>query len=118
MSCGACKMSGGAMPLSYVNPSYREPSAYAGSDRVISQAGLARPSLNLTGGYFFKKSMQKTRGSKGSKRSRKTRRRGGFYPSIMGSLLHNGPRLIPAAAVTGYRMVKNYKKRSTRKNRK
>lgn len=111
MSCGACKMSGGAMPLSYVNPSYREPSAYAGSNRVISEPGLARPSLNLTGGYFSRK-------SKKSRRSRTTRKRGGFYPSVMGGFLQNGSRLIPAAAVTGYRMVKNYKKRSTRKGRK
>jgi len=96
------------MPLSYVNPSYREPSAYASSGRVISQVGLARPSLNLTGGSLKKR----------MKKSRNTRKRGGFYPSVMGGMIQNGPRLIPAAAVTGYRMVKNFKKRVTRKMRK
>lgn len=108
MSCTACKMSGGGpMPLSFVNPSYREPSAYASSGRVISEVGLARPSLNLTGGSLRKR----------MKKSRNTRKRGGFYPSVMGGVLQNGPRLIPAAAVTGYRMVKNFKKRVTKKLR-
>jgi len=107
MSCGACKMSGGAMPLSFVNPSFREPSAYASSGRVISQVGLARPSLNLTGGYS----------KKATKKSRNTRKRGGFYPSVMGGVLQNGPKLIPAAAVTGYRMIKNFKKSATKKLR-
>ena len=94
---------GGAMPLSYVNPSYQGPSAVAGSDRLISEPLLARPSLNHTGGR---------RNKKHTRRSRK----GGFYPSAMGSLINNGARLLPAAAVQGYRMVRNYK--SSRKNRK
>lgn len=91
---------GNAMPLSYVKPSYAEPSAYSGSNVLHAQAGLARPVLNPSGG----------------RRGAHTRRRGGFYPSVMGSLLHNGSRLIPAAGVTGYKMFKNYSK--TRKNRK
>ena len=108
MGCGgACKQFGG-MPLSYVNPSYREPSAYAGSDRVISEPLLARPSLQHTGG----------RRSRKMRKMRKTRRRGGFYPSAMGKLIVNGARLVPVAAVTGYRMVKNYKKNRTRRHRK
>lgn len=109
MACGACKMAGGAMPLSYVNPSYREPSAYAGPNRVFSEPGLARPSLNLTGGKRSKKSRK-------SRKMRRTRKRGGFSPSVMGNFIQNGARLVPVAAVTGYRMVKNYKK--TRRNRK
>jgi len=111
MACGACKMAGGAMPLSYVNPSYREPSAYAGPNRVFSEPGLARPAMNLTGGKRSKKSRK-------SRKQRRTRRskRGGFYPSVMGNFIQNGSRLIPAAGVTGYRMLKNFKK--SRKNRK
>jgi hypothetical protein len=92
------------MPLSYVNPSHREPSAYASSGRVISEPGLARPSLNLTGG-------------KRTRHTRRTRRRrGGFHPSVMGNFVQNASRLIPAVTLSGYRMIKNYKK--SRKNRK
>lgn len=96
------KRKGGAMPLSYVNPGYQGPSAPAGSDRLISEPLLARPSLNHTGG----------------RRSRKNRRnrKGGFYPSAMGGLINNGARLLPAAGVQAYRMVRNYK--GSRKNRK
>lgn len=100
------------MPLSYVNPVYREPSAFAGSDRVISQVGLARPALHHTGG----RRSRRTRRSRNTRR-RTSRRRGGFYPSVMGGVLSTGPKLIPAVAVTGYRMCKNYKKRTQRKQR-
>ena len=44
------------------------------------------------------------------------RRHGGFYPSVMGNFIGNASRLVPVAAITGYRMIKNYNK--TRKNRK
>jgi hypothetical protein len=95
------KYSGGASaaPLSYLNNSYREPSGYAGSNVLISEPGLARPALQHTGG----------------RRSRK----GGFYPSVMGSsFISSGARLLPASAVTAYRMVRNYKSsRKTRRNR-
>ena len=107
MGCDSCKQfggkKGGAMPLSYVNPSYQGPSAAAGSDRLISEPLLARPSLNHTGGRRSKK------------RTRKSRK-GGFYPSAMGGLINNGAKLLPAAGVQAYRMVRNYK--GSRKNRK
>ena len=108
MPCNACKQFGG-MPLSYVNNSYREPSAGAGSNILGSVAGLARPVINPAGGSRTKRSHTKRMATRRNKK-------GGFSPSIMGNLLRNGSRLIPAAAVTGYRMVKNYKK--TRKNHK
>jgi len=97
-----------AAPLSYLDPSYKEPSASAGSNVLNAEVGLVRPSLNATGGgYRYKR-----------RRTYKKRstRRGGFYPSVMGGFVGNASRLIPAVAVTGYRMLKNYKK--TRKNRK
>jgi hypothetical protein len=111
MGCDSCKQfggkrlnrtrKGGAMPLSYLNTKYVEPSAPSGSDRLISEPLLARPSLNHTGG------------KRNKKRTRKSRR-GGFYPSAMGGLIKNGAKLLPAAGVQAYRMVRNYK--SSRKN--
>ena len=122
MSCTACRQFGGsrktrkatrkhrggastrcmkggatAAPLSYLNPKYVEPSGPEGVNRLISEPLLARPSLNHTGG-------------KRSTKRNKTRRRGGFYPSVMGSFLSNGARLLPPTAVQGYRMLRNYKK--------
>lgn len=103
------RQSGGlpSMPLSYVNTSYREPSASTGSNVLASEAGLARPVLNLTGGKKHKHSH--------TRRCMCRKGRGGYYPSIMGNFVGNASRLVPAAAVTGYRMVKNYNK--TRKNK-
>ena len=99
------------MPLSYVNPSYREPSAGQGSNLLVSESLLARPGLNHTGG----KCSRKHRYTRKSKKTRK----GGFHPSVMGSFVPNAARLVPAAGVTAYRMVRNYKGSSkTRKSRK
>jgi hypothetical protein len=95
-----------AAPLSYLDPSYKETSASAGSNVLNAEVGLVRPSLNATGGgYRYKRRNRK-----------RSTRKGGFYPSVMGGFVGNASRLIPAVAVTGYRMLKNYKK--TRKNRK
>ena len=106
-----CSLKGGAgMPLSYVNPSYREPSASQGSNLLVSESLLARPGLNHTGGR-----------KKCSRKHRHTRKckKGGFIPSVMGSFVPNAARLVPAAGVTAYRMVRNYKGPSrTRKLRK
>ena len=93
----------GGMPLSYVKPSYVEPSASAGSNILQAEVGLARPVLNPTGGR------RSRRNRRGSRRGAHTRR-GGFLPSVAGHLLKNGAKLIPAAAFTGYKMVNNYKK--------
>ena len=113
MACGACKQFGGAnkhvggakqvgganaAPLSYVDPTYKEPSVPAGSNVLASVPGLARPVINATGG------------------SRKRKTRGGFYPSVMGGFVNNASRLIPAAGVTAYRMYKKGGK-ATRKVR-
>ena len=113
MSCTSCKQFGGGTsgaPLSYSNPNHQEPSAYAGSNRLGSEPLLARPSLNHTGGK-----RKSTRRHRHTRKCRKSRR-GGFYPSVMGGIINNGARLVPAAAVQGYRMVRNYNK--SRKNRK
>ena len=95
-------------PLSYLDQTYKEPSASAGSNVLNAEVGLVRPSLNATGGGYRRK--------RRSTYKRRSTRKGGFYPSVMGGFVTNASRLVPAVAVTGYRMIKNYKK--TRKNRK
>jgi hypothetical protein len=107
MGCPCNKQLGGASqaPLSYLNRAYQEPSASEGYNRLGSETMLARPVLNPTGG-------RRKRTRKHTRRNRK----GGFYPSVMGGLINNGAKLLPAASVQAYRMVRNYKK--SRKNRK
>jgi hypothetical protein len=112
--CNKSKQYGGAgLPLSYVNPRYQEPSASQGTDRLGSESLLARPVLNPTGGQrsIRRRSSRKNRTKKHTRRNRK----GGFYPSVMGQLINNGAKLLPAAGVQAYRMVRNYKSRKNRK---
>ena len=92
---------GGGMPLSYLKTNYSEPSASAGSDVQISQVGLARPVLNHTGGKSRRKRSCKCK-------------KGGFYPTVMGSFLRNASRLVPAVVYSGYKLLKG----KTRKSRK
>ena len=119
--CDTCKMSGGAYlaPLSYLNPTYREPSSSAGPHALYSEPGLARPSINATGGTRKGTRSKKLKCTKKHKHTRKCIK-GGFMPpvSMLGSFLVSGPRLAVPAAVSGYRMVRNYKgSRASRKNR-
>ena len=95
------------MPLSYLHRTYTEPSGPAGSTVNVSEAGLARPALNLTGG--------RRRRKRSSRSCRTCKKRGGFYPGVMGSFLQNAQTLLPAVGITGLRMFKNYNK--TKKNR-
>lgn len=130
--CDTCKMAGGAKqtggaalaPLSYLNPSYREPSSSAGPHALYSEPGLARPSINATGGsrntrrYARSNTRRKcTRKHKHTRKCKATSRKGGFFPpvSVAGSFYSTAPRLAPAAFVSGYRMLRNYKSK-TRKN--
>ena len=100
-------------PLSYLDASYKEPSGPAGSVVNVSEAGLARPALNMTGGARTRRRVTR-RDSVRRKGSRKVMR-GGFYPGVMGAFIQNAKMLIPAAGVSCYRMFKNFNK--TRKNR-
>ena len=92
---------------------------------MISEPGLARPSINHTGGKRSvtkksrKNNSQTRRVNRRNHRARGTCRvcvkKGGFTPSIMGSFVQNASRLMPAAGITGYRMWHNFGK--TKKNR-
>jgi len=93
------------MPLSYLKTGYTESSASAGSDLQVSQAGLARPVLNHTGGTLLKKACQNTRKHKSCKC-----KKGGFYPTVMGSFLRNASRLVPAVVYSGYKLMNKTRK--------
>ena len=112
MSCGVKQYGGAAMaPLSYLNPTYREPSSSAGPHALHSEPGLARPSINATGGSRTRsRKIRYTRKHKHSRRRRGTRR-GGFFPpvSALGPIMQSGPSLAVPAAVSGYRMLRNYR---------
>ena len=126
MSCSAYKMAGDAKqvggaafaPLSYLNPSYREPSSSAGPHALFSEPGLARPSINATGGSRNARRYARRECTRKHTRkclaTRRTRRKGGFFPplSVAGPFYSSAPKLAPAAFVTGYRMVRNYKSRT------
>ena len=119
----------GGMPLSYLNSGYSAPgtTTTAGSNLMISEPGLARPSINHTGGKRNMRSIKKSR--KNLSQTRRVNRRnhrargtcrvcvkkGGFTPSVMGSFIQNASSLMPAVGVTGYRMWHNFGK--TKKNR-
>jgi hypothetical protein len=125
MSCGVKQLGGAAMaPLSYLNPSYREPSSSAGPHALHSEPGLARPSINATGGSRKSARSRKIRCTRKHKHTRRClkrgTRRGGFFPPIsaLGPFMRTGPSLAVPAAVSGYRMLRNYagRKNTRRKN--
>ena len=104
------KQRAGAMPLSYLQKGYVEPSATAGSRVNVSQVGLARPVLNATGGARRKRGSRRHRS-----RTHKKIMKGGFFPGVMGSFLQNAKSLLPATAVAAYNTFKNFNK--TKSNR-
>ena len=122
------RQGGGAYqaPLSYLDNSYREPgtSSDGGADVLGAQPGLARPVLNPLSGGRRKRRTLKRRCLRGYRRRsgtcRTAAKRGGFYPSVMGSFTTNGAALLPATVYSGYKLIKNYNKsrKATRKNRK
>ena len=104
------KQNGGlSMPLSYLKAGYTEPSASAGSDVLVSQAGLARPVLNARGGTRQRRSRSHTR----NKRCKC--KKGGFYPTVMGSFLRNASRLVPAVVYSGYKLLNKTRKSKSKK---
>ena len=103
------KQRGGAtgMPLAWYHQGAQMRAPYTaeatGADAATSTAGWARTGLAQTGG----------------RRStiRRQKQQGGFAPSIMGSFVSNGARLVPVAAYMGYKLLGKKGKRATRKHK-
>jgi broad specificity phosphatase PhoE len=95
---------GGAnMPLAYFQDGAQMNGTYAentGTGLAGTSSSWVRAPLNQTGG-------------------RRTAQHGGFSPSVMGSFLVNGSRLIPVAGFMGYRMLEKSGKtrKGSRKHR-
>jgi len=83
---GKTRRQSGGQPLSYVNPTYQNPSAPAGQNvgNPLSTQ-IVRPALAQ-------------------------QQQGGFYPSIMGGVVQNARLLIPIAARQGMSLFAKYKK--------
>lgn len=109
------KAKGGAatsLPLSYFNSAIDKVSAFAGKDVLNAADSIIRP--RIEGGRRLIKSM------------RRTRKRGGFVPTIMEGFSQLAAKyIVPVALFSGYKLLNNRtksqkqsKKRSTRRGRK
>ncbi len=86
------------MPLAWYQPGAQMRAPYiaeaTGEGAAGSTAGWARIGLAQTGG-----------------RRRTRKQQGGFAPSVMGSFVENGARLIPVASYMGYKLFSGKKGR-------
>lgn len=109
------KAKGGAatsLPLSYFNSAIDKVSSFAGKDVLNAADSIIRP--RIEGGRRLIKSM------------RRTRKRGGFVPTIMEGFSQLAAKyIVPVALFSGYKLLNNRtkrqkqsKKRSTRRSRK
>ena len=100
------KRGGGAcpMPLKFFDENAAEPAAWAGRNLQYASGLGIRPAI-------------------GGKRSRRQKRKGGFYPSVMGNFTQTAARFItPVALYAGYKLLTNrthgkQSKRSTKRSR-
>lgn len=98
----------------------------------MDQFDYVSPRLGKVGGAERKKSCRSNKvggGSiyqalpyvmRGAGTTRKRKIKGGFYPSLMGGVLSNGPLLVSAAVAQGARLLRNeserMRHRKTRRN--
>ena len=95
---------GGSMPLAYFKDGAQFVGTYAEPTGVgigVGSGNMIRAPITQTGGRRTQKQQH-----------------GGFSPSVMGSFVEVGTRLVPVAAYMGYKLWTGKKTRQTRKNRK
>lgn len=99
----------GPMPLKYFNASLTGPDAEAGRN-LLGASGLGiRPSIGCTKGG------KRTRRQR-CKRSKKSRRKGGFTPSIMGNFAQAASKyIVPIALFSGYKLMTKNKSKKRRR---
>jgi len=93
---------GGSMPLAYFKDGAQFVGTYADPTGVgigVGSGNMIRAPITQTGGRHTRK------------------QQGGFSPSVMGSFVNVGTRLVPVAAYMGYKLW-NKEPRKTRKTRK
>ncbi len=104
--------------LPYVNSRVSSHVGFLDSFGKGQQGGRTSCRTRAGGGSLYQPLEYLTRGGG---RTRK-RIRGGFYPSLMGGVLSNGPLLVSAAVAQGARLLRNEsdrmkaRHRTTRKN--
>lgn len=95
---------GSAMPLAWYQPGAQMRAPYiaeaTGEGAAGTTAGWARTGLAQTGGRRL---------------TLKRAQQGGFAPSVMGSFVSNGARLIPVASYMGYKMFSKKDRRTRRR---
>jgi broad specificity phosphatase PhoE len=104
---GSRRQRGGAgMPLAWYQPGAQMRAPYiaeaTGTAAAASTAGWARTGLAQTGGRRL---------------TRRQKQQGGFAPSVMGSFVSNGTRLLPVASYMGYKLFSGKKGRRTHRRR-
>jgi hypothetical protein len=88
-----------AFPLSYFNGQPPTVSAEAGRNLLVAEGMGVRSKI-------------------GGKRSRRTKKRGGFVPSVMGNFMASASKyIVPIALFAGYKMVKKGQPKSQKKRR-
>ncbi len=117
-NCGVSHQMGGAvsMPLAYFQDGAQMRHTYAeptGTGLATTNNNWVRTPLSQTGGA----NRHAVGGCTVRASWKKQQQQGGFSPSVMGSFLANGTRLLPAAGYMGYRMFEKAGKatRATRK---
>ena len=102
---GSCRQTGGgSMPLAYFKDGAQFMGTYAEPTGVgigVGSGSMIRDPITQTGG-----------------RRRTQKQHGGFSPSVMGSFLSTGSRLVPVAAYMGYKLWTGKKTHKTNKTRK
>ena len=97
------------LPLSYFNGQAPDVSAASGRDLLRASGMGVRPYIGPVR-YGFN--------SAGGHRKRNSTRKGGFYPSVMGSFTHSASKyIVPMTLYAGYKMLKKSQQQSKKRTR-